>query len=321
MAVIEYRGRLLSSSEGENVLDCLERHGEVRAASCRSGVCQSCIMKVTRGAPASPAQQGLKAAWRAQGYFLPCVCVPTEDLAIDDCDATLTVEAEVVEVTSLAPAIVRVRLRPRAPLAFAAGQFVSVIRPEDGLTRPYSIASLPERDVLDLHVAVREGGAMSGWLREAQGRSVKLRGPSGECFYQAGQPDQPLLLAGTGTGLAPLWGVLQSALQAGHRAPIHLYHASRAASGLYLLPTLRSLAEQHSNLHVHGLTESNDVQLSGVREERLEAAIPRDVPGLSGFRVYLSGNPALVQKLKKKAFLAGAKLQEIHSDPFVERTF
>jgi NAD(P)H-flavin reductase len=185
----------------------------------------------------------------------------------------------------------------------------------------YSIASLPEHELLELHVAVREGGAMSGWLRGATGRTVQLRGPFGECFYQHGQLDQPLLLAGTGTGMAPLWGVLQSALQSGHRAPVHVYHSSLSASGLYMLDALRELAQRHSSVRVHALVANNDNALPGLRTERLDAAIASDLPVLTGYRVYLCGNPEQVQRLKKKAFVAGAKLQEIHSDSFVERAF
>lgn len=318
MPSLEFEGRRLELAQGESVLDCLERHGARRPASCRSGVCQSCIMKVTAGALPSAAQTGLKDAWRAQGYFLPCVCAPTEDLQIADCDAGATLDATITAVQVLRPAIVRVRLQTHEPFCFAAGQFVSLIRPQDGLTRPYSIASLPDDGALELHVAVRDGGAMSSWLRDATGQDVRLRGPSGECFYQTRGPAQPLLLAGTGTGLAPLWGIVRAALQARHPAALHLYHASRSASGLYMHDRLRELASRHPNLSVHGLAADNDQGLPDLRSERLELAIASDLPKLAGFRVYLCGNPETVRRLKKQAFLAGASLQEIHSDPFIE---
>ena len=62
---------------------------------------------------------------------------------------------------------------------------------------------------------------MSGWLgTEARpGEAVRLQGPVGECFYVPGQPEQPLLLAGTGTGLAPLYGIVRDALAAGPHRP------------------------------------------------------------------------------------------------------
>ena len=42
---------------------------------------------------------------------------------------------------------------------------------------------------------------MSGWLRNAEGERVVVRGPFGDCFYLDEEPERPLCLAGTGTGL------------------------------------------------------------------------------------------------------------------------
>ena len=93
---------------------------------------------------------------------------------------------------------------------------------------------------------------MSQWLVSAAGQPVTVRGPFGECFYFEQEPERPLLLAGTGTGLAPLLGVARAARAAGHRAPIHLYHGSPSPEGLYLWAELAQLAQQTPLLHVFG---------------------------------------------------------------------
>ena len=301
------------------MLTCLERNGIKHAASCRSGICQSCMMKVTTGAVPSKAQQGLKGAYRAQGYFLACVCEPAEDIAIDDCGAVGSYPARISAVTPCGERVIDVRVEVSAnatePFTFEAGQFISLVR-ADGLTRPYSIANLPGEGVLELHVAVREHGRMSEWLSSAVGHEVTVRGPSGECYYQATSPDQPLLLAATGTGLAPLLGVLRTAIHRGHRGPIYIYHASRTPVGLYKMKELRALAAEHNNVHVVGAVLESGGE-ADVREQSLQDAVLGDHGKLQGVRIYLCGNPTLVRTLKKKAFLAGANLQEIHSDPFV----
>src|ERR1019366_6954129 len=122
---------------------------------------------------------------------------------------------------------------------YRAGQFVSLFR-EDGLARSYSLASLPGEGALELHVRKIPGGAMSGWLYSQalhsqalhsqsldraqpgaqSGVPVWIQGPSGNCFYVPGKADEPLLLAGAGTGLAPLYGIARDALQQGHSGPI-----------------------------------------------------------------------------------------------------
>ena len=319
MVRLAFNGAQHTVADGETVLECLERHGHRLASVCRSGVCQSCMLRCDRDDLPSPAQRGLKDAWKAQGYFLPCVCKPELDLIVEPCDgAGLVFSTEVVDIQALNDRVVQVHLRKPEGLSFEGGQFVHVIRPYDGLSRPYSIASLAEDPHLELHVRVFEGGQMSTWLQDAKPKtSLQIRGASGECIYLSSRPEQPLLLAGTGTGLSPLLGVLRTALKSGHSGPIHLYHGGARPEDLYRWEALRALERSHDNLRVHGCVRDLPISRSDLRGQTIEEALLEDHPRLNGYRVYLCGNPTVVTRLKKKAYLAGAALAEIHSDPFV----
>lgn len=316
MARITYRGQGFEAEDGQTVLECLERAGCAPPSSCRSGQCQSCLMKATEGTLPTAAQQGLKDAWREQGLFLACVCRPTADLTIADAGAALEVAGRLVEREVLSDEVVRVRLATDAPLDHRAGQFVSVIRPSDGLTRPYSVASLPSEPYLELHVRRVPHGRMSAWLcDEAEvGEALRLRGPAGECFYVA-DPDQPLVLAGTSTGLAPLVGIVRDALSRGHRGPIALYHGSLRATGLYLADELAALAA-HDNVRVVRSVLEGPVP-DGVEQQALDALVLGGGHDLKAARAWLCGAPELVRLVKRKLFLAGMPLKAIASDPFV----
>jgi NAD(P)H-flavin reductase len=188
--------------------------------------------------------------------------------------------------------------------------------------RPYSVASLANDQELELHVALLPNGRMSGWLREALGQSVSLRGPFGECFYQEHEPDRPLLLAGTGTGLAPLMGVLRTAAQRGHRGEISLFHGSPQSSGIYLRSELEALTESLPSLRLFGsLLSASESELGAQGRWQLERAPLDQVvfarhPKLDAHRLFVCGQPALVQMLRKRAYLAGASLSRIHCDAF-----
>src|SRR5690606_16652490 len=132
-----------------------------------------------------------------------------------------------------------------------------------------------------------------------------------------GRPLEKLVLAATGTGLAPLLAVLHTALRAGHAGPIWLYHGSRTAAGLYLWNELRALAAKHDNLVIAGCVGTNELQLADVHTERREQRLRADHARLAGARVFLCGNPELVRALRRISYLAGASLEDIHSDPFV----
>ena len=321
MPVIRFQDVDYSSHDQETVLECLERHGVSVPSSCRSGVCQTCLMRALEGSVPAAAQQGLKDTLRAQNYFLACVCKPRAALnvALAGADITHHMAATVLEKTPLARDIVRLRLRVAEPLDYRPGQFLNLVR-ADGLVRSYSLASHPALDggVLEFHIRHLSGGQMSTWLCEtlAVGDTLSVEGPLGDCYYLPGAPQRSLLLIGTGTGLAPLWGIVRDALSQGHEGPIHLYHGSYRAAGLYLVDELRELARRHANFFYTPCVdegEAGSIHTIG----RADQVALADHPQLKDWRIYLCGHPEMVAGVKKKAFLAGASLGDIYADPFV----
>jgi ferredoxin-NADP reductase len=127
---------------------------------------------------------------------------------------------------------------------------------------------------------------------------------------------QPLLLAGTGTGLAPLWGILHDALAAGHSGPIELWHGARTADGLYLVRELEALAAVHRNFHYHRCVLEGAAS-AGTAVGNLDAAVLASASSFDGHRVFLCGDPSLVNLMKRKVFMKGASMREIHADAFV----
>ena len=315
--MIRFRGRSLDLRDGETVLECLERSGERIPSSCRSGVCQSCLMQATSGEVPPESQKGLKPALASRGYLLACACRPTSDLELID-GAPAEACSRVLETHVLGPGVVQVLLERPPGFSYDAGQFVQLVRPKDGLTRPYSLASLPSEALLELHVAVSATGNMSRWLGDARGEPVRLRGPLGECSYRAPHLDASLLLIGTGTGLAPLFGVLKQALAHGHRGPIALHHGAATVSGLYRWGELCELADRHPNLQLQGWVDGEPSTLGPrLRGGRIDRQLLQNYTAIQNAEIYLCGNPALVANLKKYAYLQGAPLDRIYADPFV----
>jgi NAD(P)H-flavin reductase/ferredoxin len=319
MPKVTLEGRSHEISSGETVLDGLLRDGVPVPHSCRSGVCQSCLMRAVEGAPPEESQKGLKEVLRVQDYFLSCICRPTADLeiALPGAEAAAFIDATVVGKEMIGDNILRLRLRPEAPVEYRPGQFVN-LRTHHGHVRSYSLASVPDLDeTLEFHVRRLPDGRVSGWVHEAlrSGDSLQIQGPVGDCFYLPGRPDQPLLLIGTGCGLAPLWGIVRDALRQGHRAPIHLYHGSRHKDGLYLVEELRELAHTHPNFRYVPCL-SGEHAPHGVRSGRAAHIALEDHPDLKGWRVYLCGNPDMVAAARRKIFLAGASFADILADEF-----
>jgi CDP-4-dehydro-6-deoxyglucose reductase len=321
MPKITYAEQTYECRGDESVLECLSRHGVELSSSCRAGVCQTCMIKATSGTPPAEAQQGLKPRLAEQGYFLACICTPIQDLTVTEADEgdLPRVAATITEKTPLNETIIRLRLKPESDFEYRPGQFLNLHR-NDGLTRSYSIASLPQEQTIELQVEHIPGGRMSGWLMQEAtvGDTVQIDGPHGDCYYIDSNPDQDLLLIGTGTGLAPLWGIAREALARGHRGNIRLFHGSHSRAKLYLVDELKQLAETHENFFYTPCISGPDS--GGFTPGRANEIALSRFAKLSGWRIYLCGHPDMVNNSKKQAFLAGADLNQIHADPFTFET-
>jgi CDP-4-dehydro-6-deoxyglucose reductase, E3 len=322
LLALTFEGTDYSVRPGETVLSCLERHGVTVPSFCRAGVCQACVLKAVDGALPSKAQAGLKDNWKRQGLFLSCVCAVDGPLHVTRTEVVAKHESRVVAVNRLTQDTLCIMLSRPLRFEFSAGQFVQLQRPMDGATRPYSIASLPTDEYLEFHVRVLPGGTLSQWFIKAVGEAITILGPMGECTYIPDEPERVLVLAATGTGLAPLVGVVRAARVAQHRGPVHLYHGARTPEELYYLDELERLSQEFESLQVtcvcmDGVDAARvSSHVSLVKGDLVETVLMRH-PKPADQRSYLCGNPAFVQKLKKKLYLAGASLSRIHSDPFL----
>ena len=318
MSRVEYQGKSYQCREGETVLQVFMRHGVTAPFSCGNGVCHVCLQRCESGHVPADAQNGLRETLKSQDYFLPCKCVPIDDMKIvPPRQADLYNRAVVYKKELLAPDVCRLLLEPATQLYYHAGQFIN-IRREDGEARSYSLASVPHEDYfLEIHVKRVPGGTMSNWIFDElqENDELEIQGATGNSYYVSGEQEQPLLLIGTGTGLSPLLGIARDALISGHTGPIFLYHGSRHSQGLYLQDELRALAERYQNFHPSFCVSGSDVPAGFLAGRANDVALANhDV--LKGWRVYLCGQPEMVEGSRQALLNAGVSELEIHADPF-----
>lgn len=321
MAQLKYKGQVLNVSSGHSVLDTLLEHGQEIPNNCRAGACQSCVMQVIKGNVPEQAQKGLKDSHKAKGLFLACSCQPEENIEISLPDTEqLRIQANVSLIKKLSKDVVELQLKTMEPFEYHAGQYVTLWR-DDHLGRSYSLASVPQSDEsLIFHIKIIHDGEFSNWVHEdlRVGDTLFVQGPAGDCFYTQGNGEQNLLLAGTGTGLAPLYGIMQDALQSGHAGEIHLFHGALTSSELYFHDKLSTLERENANFHYHpcALNVEKDVA-DNVIEGDICKNVLEIIPKPQGWKTFLCGDPELVSKLRKQIFLAGCNMNDIYADAFL----
>ncbi len=131
-----------------------------------------------------------------------------------------------------------------------------------------------------------------------------------------------MLLSALGTGLAPLYGILQDALAKGHRGPITLVHGSGKPELLYYQDNLQTLMQQHPNFRYHAIVLDNSACVGSCKQgdAEQETLSLLDAARLAETKVYLCGNPGFVQRLRKQTFMKGVRSANIFCDSFVERS-
>jgi NAD(P)H-flavin reductase/ferredoxin len=305
---------------GETVLDALLRENIDIPHGCKAGVCQSCVVQSLDAQPPEKAQGALKDTLKSSGHFLACQCRPEQPMTLKLSKQAVHFVEGIVEVceplnrnTQLL--IIKIENSDR----YKAGQFVNLQR-HDGLTRSYSIANIPHASgTLEFHIRRLPGGRFSAWVHDElkAGDSIPVSEPQGHCFYLPDRKDQGLLLIGTGTGLAPLAGILADALAHGHSGPIRLFHGSREREDLYRIDELRELAERHPNFTYTPCISSGDAPPEGFVPGRANEAALAAHTDLNHWRVFLCGHPEMVRTTQKQAYLKGARLADIYCDAFV----
>ena len=320
MPFLKYQDRTLSTRDGESVLDTLLRQGISIPFSCRNGICHVCLQRCVQGTVPPAAQHGLKSALRDQGYFMACKCIPQTDMEIvppTELYSTTLVHSKEM----LAADLCKLLLEPPSTFAYRAGQFIN-LRRADGLVRSYSLASLPAEDYfLEIHVQRKDGGIMSNWILDElnAGDELDIQNASGECYYRDDARDHPLLLVGTDSGLAPLFGIIRDALHHRHQEAIHLYHGGSDTDRFYLREELRKLEQQHANFHYYECIPDNPAPPDGALAGHAHKVAFARHPDLRGWQVYLAGRTEMVDSGELLAAKHGALPASIHSDAFALR--
>jgi len=82
---LEPQGDTADAWPEHNLLTALEMGGLNWPSSCRSGTCRTCLCQMTQGQVRYEIDwPGLSAEEKAEGWILPCVAHPTEDVVLTD---------------------------------------------------------------------------------------------------------------------------------------------------------------------------------------------------------------------------------------------
>ncbi|AYA23363.1 oxidoreductase [Rhodococcus rhodochrous] len=308
---IEGKNTDIAVEETQSILDAALRANEWLPHSCTQGTCGTCKLKVLHGEVdhRQTPEYTLTVEERAEGLALGCMATPRSDLTVEPLGNVSDdgvprhplrdYEGTVVVLDDIAANTRRLVIELDTPMQFNAGQYAELIVPEHAVARQYSMANPPtETRRLEFHIKLTAGGlSTDGWIFRSMtlGERVSLRGPLGQ-FNLVAQQDEPAILIGGGTGLAPLKAIVQHALVEDLVPELFLYHGGRRREDLYDVEFFRDL--EHRYPHFHYRPVLSEEQWEGATGLVTDVVVS-DFSSCKGMSAFLCGPPAMVDAAVK----------------------
>ncbi len=195
---------------------------------------------------------------------------------------------------------------------YSAGQYL-MLELADGHLCPFSIASSPLQDVLELHIrrlpGHDEADKIISHLKHRN--KVRVQMPFGRCLLT--QSDKPAVFIAGGTGFAPFHSIIKTALMNGEDRELILYWGAQTAADLYLLEDPKEWAESVDNLKFVPVLSGIDPQWQG-RKGFVHHAFMLDYADFTNMDIYVAGSEPMVMSVYQDLLDRGVDKQNIHSD-------
>lgn len=233
-------------------------------------------------------------------------------------------DAKIVKIVSLSETVKHFVLQyaPEADTRFTAGQFLQVHLEKEGKPhkKSYSIASSPllaqQKNQLELCIKIVEGGYVSTWffsLKEGDVIQTSLA-------YGVFTPRQPyqdnLVFVGTGTGVAPLRGMIHYLYENGFDKNVWLIFGNRYETDVLYSDEWRALEKKYPGKFHFIPTVSRGKSWTG-ETAYVQDVVKKTFAGrTAGLDFYGCGLVPMCQQLKATLLEMGIPKEMIHFEQF-----
>ena len=201
---------------------------------------------------------------------------------------------------------------------FIAGQFMMIHLEREGkpVKKPYSIASSPSlKNKIELCIKRVDGGYVSNYffgLKEGDVIHTSL--PYGVFTMREPWQDN-LIFVGTGTGVAPLRGMIQNLYEKGCQKEIWLIFGNRYETDILYLDEWRALEKKYKNFHFIP-TVSRGKNWTGETAYVQEIVKKKFAGKTEGLDFYGCGLVPMCQQLKAALLEMNVPKERIHFEQF-----
>ena len=224
--------------------------------------------------------------------------------------------ARVLEHDFLAADVRRLTLeKPEQAPNFYAGQYLQLII--DDQRFPYSIASAPHTNDLELHIKPTKGSAdslMAEQYLNEKPAAVDFTYPHGNCYVDS-VPECSVVLIAAATGVTQMRSIARWLLAQPETPTVSLFWGTLTPEELYLSDELESLAASDHRFQYYPVVSQSSSAWSGRQGLVVNAAI-EDCEDLSSADIYISGSPTMVYGSLDRLVEQGVNADRVSADVF-----
>ncbi|OYR08342.1 2Fe-2S iron-sulfur cluster binding domain protein [Brucella grignonensis] len=324
--------------DGETVLNAAFRQGIALPHGCKEGQCSACKCVLLDGEVdmLKYSTFALNDMEKDSGHILLCRSIAYSDMEVELLNYDEEVLSKSIAVKAykgkisgfekLTHDIRGVEIELETPMKFWAGQYVDItVTTENGetITRSFSMANTPsETQKLSFIIKKYPEGKFSGELDSGgirAGAEVTVVGPYGTCFRRENRQGA-LVLVGAGSGMSPVWSILNDHLLSGECRPVYFFYGARTVDDLFHLDRIAALSERHPEVtFIPVLSHADDKSgWSGMRgfvHEAVDVKLKElEIDGEGD--VYACGPPPMIDALQPVLFMNGFESERIFFDKF-----
>ncbi|OUR78367.1 NAD(P)H-flavin reductase [Colwellia psychrerythraea] len=234
-----------------------------------------------------------------------------------------TVSCQIQSLSSLTPHVYKVLLKPDEKVDFIAGQYLNFIMSDED-KRPFSIASSPSSDLIELQIGAFVADSYPMQVIEcikasqASGEAITIEIPLGHAQLRT-ESERPLLLLAGGTGFSYIKSMFEYLAEQKSQRHIMVYWGLREESAVYELEkTIATIAKlPHANFIpvIENVNESNENPWQGQTGLVHQAAM-HDIISFEPYDIYLAGRFDMVGAIRSDFVEHGALLEHMYADAF-----
>jgi len=316
---------------GSSLLAGLARNGLLIPSACGGNArCGYCKVKVVDGGgPVTPREEPLLSSEdKAQNMRLACQVLVQNNLSLEIPDNLFSVKRFSGKLTKkdlLTYDILglEIEVAGSGTIDFTAGQYVQLKSlPYDGkdaVLRNFSIGSPPSRNTgIELMIRRIPHGIFTNWAFDHLkiGDSISFTGPYGN--FKASNSSTPLLFIAGGSGMAPVWSILQDLREKKASRKICFFFGALTQKDLFLTDQLYGLQKELPDFTFIPALSNEPVQSSWTGERGLiTEVVSRNVKDCKGYEAYLCGSPGMINACIKVLCSGGIPEKDIFFDKFV----